>query len=60
MGAERALEHTDATMNTLQRETSRIEEENDVMVQRIMGLTKEPQETRDSEEEARLLRRQWV
>jgi hypothetical protein len=30
------------------------------MVQQIMGLTKELQEARDSEEEARLLRRRRV
>jgi hypothetical protein len=59
-GAELALEETDATMNTLQRKTSRIEEENEMMVQLIVGLTKELQEARDSEEEAWLLRTQWV
>jgi hypothetical protein len=51
------LEDTDAMMHVLQRETSRIEEENEVMVQQIMGLTKELQESRDFEEEAWLLRR---
>jgi hypothetical protein len=51
------LEETDATMNMLQRKTSRIEEENKVMAQQIVGLTKELQEARDSEEEAWLLRR---
>jgi predicted RNase H-like nuclease (RuvC/YqgF family) len=56
-GTERALEETDATMNALQRDTSRLEEENEVMVQQIVGLTKELQEARDSEEEAWLLRR---
>jgi hypothetical protein len=55
-GAERALEETDATMNALQHDTSQLEEENEVMVQQIVGL----QEVKDSEEEARLLRRQWV
>jgi septal ring factor EnvC (AmiA/AmiB activator) len=59
-GAERALEQTDATMNALKRKTSQIEEENKAMVQQIVGLTKELQEARDSEEEARLLRRQRV
>jgi hypothetical protein len=56
-GAERVLEEIDATMNALQRDTSRLEEENEVMVQQIVGLTKELQEARDSEEEARLLQR---
>jgi chromosome segregation ATPase len=59
-GAERALEETDATMNALQRDTSRLEEENEVMVKQIVGLTKELQEARDSKEEAWLLRRQRV
>jgi hypothetical protein len=54
------LEQADATMNALQRETSRIGEENDAMVQQIMGLTKELQVAKDSEEEAQLLRRQRV
>jgi hypothetical protein len=31
-GAERALEETDATMNALQRDISRLEGENKVMV----------------------------
>jgi septal ring factor EnvC (AmiA/AmiB activator) len=59
-GAERALEETDATMNALQRDISRLEGENKVMVQQIMGLTKGLQEAKDSEEEARMLRRQRV
>jgi hypothetical protein len=44
-------------MNALQRDTSRLKEENKVMVQLIVGLTKGVQEAKDSEEEARLLRR---
>jgi hypothetical protein len=59
-GAEQALEETNATMNALQHETSRIEEENKVMVQQIVGLMKELQEARDSEEETGLPRRQRV
>jgi hypothetical protein len=51
------LEETDAMMNALQHDTSRLEEENEVMVQQIMGLTKGLQEAKDSEEEVRLLRR---
>jgi hypothetical protein len=35
------LEQADAAMGALQRETSRIGEENEAMVQQIMGLTKE-------------------
>jgi hypothetical protein len=59
MGAERALEQADTTMGGLQREMSRIGEENEAMVQQIVGLTKELQEAKVSQEEA-LLRRQWV
>jgi chromosome segregation ATPase len=54
-GAERALEETEAMMNALQRDISRLEEENEVMVQQIMDLTKGLQEAKDSEEEARML-----
>jgi chromosome segregation ATPase len=57
-GAERALEETDATMNALQRDISRLKEENAVMVQQIVDLTKGLQEAKDSEEEARVLRSQ--
>jgi predicted nucleic acid-binding Zn-ribbon protein len=39
-GAERALGETDATMSTLQRDISWLKEENEVMVQQIMDLTK--------------------
>jgi hypothetical protein len=59
-GAERALGETDATMSMLQRDISRLEEENEVMVQQIMDLTKGLQEAMDSEEEACMLRRQHV
>jgi chromosome segregation ATPase len=51
-GAERALEETDAMMSTLQCDISRLEEENEVMVQQIVDLTKGLQEAKDSEEEA--------
>jgi hypothetical protein len=50
------LEETDATMNALQRDILRLEEENAVMVQQIVDLTKGLQEAKDSEEEARMLR----
>jgi chromosome segregation ATPase len=46
-GAEHALEETDAMMNVLQRDISRLEEENEVMVQQIV-------------EEARVLRSQYM
>jgi chromosome segregation ATPase len=59
-GAERALEETEAMMNALQRDISWLEEENEVMVQQIMDLTKGLQEAKDSEEEARMLRRQCM
>jgi hypothetical protein len=59
-GAEQALEQVSATMDALQHETSRIGEENEAMVQQIVGLTKELQEAKDSQEEARLLWRQRV
>jgi SMC interacting uncharacterized protein involved in chromosome segregation len=59
-GAKRALEETDATMNTLQLDISRLEEENKAMVQQIVGLTKGLQEAKDSEEEGRMLHRQQV
>jgi hypothetical protein len=39
-GAVRALEGTDVTMNALQCDMSRLEEENAVMVQQIVDLTK--------------------
>jgi predicted nucleic acid-binding Zn-ribbon protein len=39
-GAERALGETDATMSALQRDISRLEEENELMVQQIVGITK--------------------
>jgi chromosome segregation ATPase len=59
-GAERALGETDATMSALQRDISRLEEENKVVVQQIVDLTKRLQEAKDSEEEARMLCRQRV
>jgi predicted nucleic acid-binding Zn-ribbon protein len=39
-GAERASEETNATMSALQHDISQLEEENEVMVQQIVGLTK--------------------
>jgi hypothetical protein len=59
-GAERALAEADATINTLRRDALRLEEENTVMVQQIMEISRELQEARDSEAEARMLCRQCV
>jgi hypothetical protein len=57
-GAERALAEADATINSLRRNALRLEEENMVMVQPIMEISRELQEARNSEAEARILRRQ--
>jgi hypothetical protein len=59
-GAERALAEADATINLLRRDAQRLEEENSVMVQQIVEISRELQEARDSEAEARILRRQCV
>jgi chromosome segregation ATPase len=59
-GAERALAEVDATINTLRRDALRLEVENTVMVQQIMEISRELQEDRDSEAEARMLRRKRV
>jgi chromosome segregation ATPase len=59
-GADRALAEADATINSLQRDAQRLEEENSVMVQQIMEISRELQEARDSKAEARMLRRQRV
>jgi septal ring factor EnvC (AmiA/AmiB activator) len=59
-GAERALADADAMIDTLRLDISRIEEENAAMVQQIVEIYRELQESRDSEAEARMLRRQRV
>jgi chromosome segregation ATPase len=59
-GAEHALAEADATINTLRRDVLRLEEENAVMVQQIVEISRELQEARDSEAEARMLHRQRV
>jgi hypothetical protein len=59
-GAEHALAKADATINSLRRDAQRLEEENSVMVQQIMEISRELQEARDSKAEARMLRRQRV
>jgi polyhydroxyalkanoate synthesis regulator phasin len=43
-GAERALAEADSTINTLRRDVLRLEEENAVMVQQIMEISRELQE----------------
>jgi hypothetical protein len=58
--AERALAEADAAINTLLHDTLRLEEENSVMVQQIVEISRELQEARDSEAEAHMLRRQRV
>jgi hypothetical protein len=45
-GAERALAEADATINTLRRDALRLEEENTVMVQQIVEISRELQEAR--------------
>jgi hypothetical protein len=59
-GAERALVEADAMIDTLWHDVWRLEEENVVMVLQIVELTREHQVARDSEAEARMLRRQRV
>jgi hypothetical protein len=59
-GAERALAEADATINSLRRDVQRLEEENSVSVLQVVEISRELQEARDSEAEARMLRRQRV
>jgi hypothetical protein len=59
-GAERALAEANAAINSLWRDAQRLEEENTVMVQQIMEISRELQEARDSEAESRMLHRQRV
>jgi hypothetical protein len=59
-GAKRALAEADATIGTLRGDVRQLEEENSVMVHQIVELSRELQEARDSEAEARVLRRQRV
>jgi hypothetical protein len=47
-------------MSALQRDISWREEENEAMVQQIVGLTKGLQDAKDAEDEARMLRSQHV
>jgi acetolactate synthase regulatory subunit len=59
-GTERALAKADATITSLRRNVQRLEEENSVTVLQVVEISRELQEARDSEAEARLLRRQRV
>jgi hypothetical protein len=52
------LAEADALIDTLRRDVTRLEEKNAAMVLQIVELTRELQEARDSEAEARMLRRQ--
>jgi hypothetical protein len=58
-GTERALTEADSTIRTLQGDVRRLEESS-AMVQQIVEISRELQEARDSEAEARMLRRQRV
>jgi acetolactate synthase regulatory subunit len=59
-GAKRALAEADATINSLRRDVQRLEEENSTSVLQVVEISRELQEARDSEAEARMLRRQRV
>jgi hypothetical protein len=59
-GAERTLAEADATIASLRCDMQRLEEENLASVLQGMKTSRELQEARDSEEEACVLRRQWV
>jgi hypothetical protein len=48
-GVERTLVEADATINSLRRDAQRLKEENSVMVQQIVEISRELQEARDSE-----------
>jgi hypothetical protein len=59
-GAERALVEADATIASLQHDMQRLEEENSASALEVVEISRELQEARDSEAEARLLCRQRV
>jgi acetolactate synthase regulatory subunit len=59
-GAERALAEANATINSLRRDVQRLEGENSTTVLQVVEISRELQEARDSEAEARMLRRQRV
>jgi hypothetical protein len=54
------LAEADATIDTLRLDVSRLKEENTAMVLQIVEISRELQEAKDSEAEARMLRRQRV
>jgi hypothetical protein len=54
------LAEADATIDTLRGDVRWLEEENSAMVHQFVELSRELQEARDSEAEARVLRRQHV
>jgi hypothetical protein len=56
-GAERALAKADANITSLWRDVQRLEEENSASVLQVVEISRELQEARDSEAEARVLRR---
>jgi hypothetical protein len=56
--AERALAKADDTITSLRRDVQRLEEENSASVLQVVEISRELQEARDSEAEARMLRRQ--
>jgi hypothetical protein len=51
------LAEADATINSLWHDAQRLEEENTVMVQQIVEISRELQEARDSKAEACMLHR---
>jgi hypothetical protein len=59
-GAERALAEADATIASLRRVMQRLEEENSATALQVVEISRELQEARDTEAEARVLRRQRV
>jgi hypothetical protein len=59
-GAERALAEADATISSLRRDVQRLEKENSASVLQVVEISRELQEARDSEAEARMLRRHRV
>jgi hypothetical protein len=59
-GAERALAKADASINSLRHDAQRLEEENSATIQQVVEISRELQEARDSEAEARMLRRQCM
>jgi hypothetical protein len=59
-GAERALADADTTIASLRRDVQRLEEEYSAAALQAVEVSRELQEARDSEAEARVLRRQRV